>query len=292
MLRPVVISLTCIGLLAACSAGPTEEELAQITLLQADLAEIEAELLELRDETAEEGGLVGALLKARLETSELTRDLLAQRIVALESGAPVTSSVLSVLPDDSAATALMTEIATQREAVARAEGEASAYGSGSLLHGLGLMSVATEKMTLAMLRQRYLAAKYGLVAPSIEWDPGAGASSSGTGESAADMGSGLPRVTPMDECLEIDEFDSSEIDRNNVYVEMSWKVDLSNSCDRPMTVRTTFTFYDADDFVLDSDFEYVNVPPNGVGRARGTLLVSPVQTANRIARQGVQISGR
>ena len=79
---------------------------------------------------------------------------------------------------------------------------------------------------------------------------------------------------------------------NDVFTELAWKADVTNSCSQPFSVRVNFTIYDKDEFELDSDSEDVLVPPSGVGKARGKMLVSPPEKARRMARQGVSLSAR
>jgi hypothetical protein len=51
-----------------------------------------------------------------------------------------------------------------------------------------------------------------------------------------------------------------------------------------------FTIYDKSEFELDNDTQNVYVPANGVGKARGKMLVSPPEKARRMAKQGVTMS--
>jgi hypothetical protein len=85
---------------------------------------------------------------------------------------------------------------------------------------------------------------------------------------------------PAAECLEIVEFDSSTLDRNDTFVELGWKVEISNTCAQPFSVYAQFAIYDADDFELDNGSEAVMVPANGSAIARGTMLVSPTSKVN------------
>jgi hypothetical protein len=93
-------------------------------------------------------------------------------------------------------------------------------------------------------------------------------------------------------CLKIVTFDSSVLSSNDVYTELAWKVDVANSCAKGFGVRVNFAIYDKDEFELDFDSEKVFVPVNGVGKARGKMLVGPPEKARRMARQGASLSTR
>jgi hypothetical protein len=100
------------------------------------------------------------------------------------------------------------------------------------------------------------------------------------------------QTNPAKKCIEVGEFDSSILERNSAFVQLSWKADLKNSCSTPYRVRVRFVISDKDDFELDSDEETVIVPANDIGKARGRMLVSPPDKAARIAKQGVRISAQ
>ena len=77
---------------------------------------------------------------------------------------------------------------------------------------------------------------------------------------------------------------------NDTFVELAWKVDVTNSCQQAFRVSVTFMIYDSDDFELDSDDEAILVPSNGTGNARGTMLVSPPSKARRMSKQGASLA--
>jgi hypothetical protein len=161
-------------------------------------------------------------------------------------------------------------------------------------------AVATNRNTLAMLEQQYFIAKYGLAVPIVAAalpvptvtgstvTSTAGPAAAGSAAPASGAGT---RPSAAD-CLRIDTFDSSVLSTNDVFTELAWKVDVSNSCTDAFSVRVTFTIYDDDEFELDSDSKDVYVPPGGTGKARGKMLVAPPEKARRMARQGVSLSLR
>jgi hypothetical protein len=142
-----------------------------------------------------------------------------------------------------------------------------------------------------MLEQQYFIAKYGLAMPTM---PQAAGSAAPPPANAGRKATAGPATTGSraSECLKIETFDSSVLSSNDVFTELSWKADVMNSCSEPFSVRVNFTIYDKDEFELDSDTEDVLVPANGVGKARGKMLVSPPEKARRMARQGVSLSAQ
>jgi hypothetical protein len=115
-------------------------------------------------------GLLKTLVALRRETLEATQALVRQRIHALKAGAPITVTTPAIKPNPEKAVALDEEIATTQEAVRRARAEAARY-SGGLIKAMLDTNVATTEVTLAMLTQARLAAKYGLFIPAIRSDP-------------------------------------------------------------------------------------------------------------------------
>ena len=206
------------------------------------------------------------LITLRLEILRTNHALIQQRIHALESGAEIDIIVIGSEPDPELAANLLVEIEDQRTKISEAEQEAARY-SGGLVQAMALSAVATQRNTLAMLEHKYFSAEYGLAAPMPTASPEAGVASGAAPEA--------PASNPAADCLKIEDFDSSVLDRNVVYVELAWRVNVANSCGQPFQVSVSFSIYDSNDFELDSDDEAVLVPANETGVARGTMLVSP-----------------
>ncbi len=113
-----------------------------------------------------QGGLVKALIAARLEILRTTEALVWQRIHAVESGAPVVLQVPTTQPNSNRATELQQEISNQEKTLSFLRTDAARY-VGGLVHSLKLTAVATQEQTVALLQQNMLTAKYGLaIAPS------------------------------------------------------------------------------------------------------------------------------
>ena len=240
------------------------------------------------------GGLVKSLISVRIELLRINIALVQQRIHALESGAPIDLVISASVPDEQRAAQLAAEIQEQRDRVAAARAEADRF-SGGLVQAISESSAATARNTLALLEQQYLIAKYGLAFPSCSSQAEA---QNSTRIPTAEVLTIDPLVTPPAvtakdpdaSCLKISAFDSSVLSANEVYVELAWKVDISNSSERPFNVQVQFTIYDSDDFELDSDTEQIVVPSKGIGKARGKMLVSPPAKARRMTKQGARFS--
>ena len=219
-----LIALKIVGLLfvtvTACASQAqqlTPEERQTITQLQGELGRVESEI-----ESAEEdnrtysGGLIKTLITLRLEILKTNHALIQQRIHALESGAEIDITVIGSEPDPELAANLLVEIEDQRTKITEAEQEAARY-SGGLVQAMALSAVATQRNTLAMLEQKYFSAEYGLAAPMPTASPEAGVAGGATPVA--------PPSNPAADCLKIEDFDSSVLDRNNSFVELAWRVE-------------------------------------------------------------------
>jgi hypothetical protein len=110
------------------------------------------------------GGLIKALIALRLEILKTNEALIQQRIHAIESRAKITVETVATKADPERAKQLQAELTKQELKVSEAEAKASIY-SGGLVGAMAMMGAATERNSLAMLRQQYLIAKHGLASP-------------------------------------------------------------------------------------------------------------------------------
>lgn len=157
-----------------CKSGLSPEDVKLVETLKAEQQAVAREIADAeKDATKYQGGLVLSLINVRLETLRGTEALLGQRVHAIESGAPVTVQIPATKPDPARAAELVKEIDTQTAALAAAQAEADKY-SGGLVHAMALSTVATNAQTLAMLRQSYVIAKFGLASPMLAPAPNAG----------------------------------------------------------------------------------------------------------------------
>lgn len=143
--------------------------------IEADIAERRRNVQDARDEADRyAGGLIKLTLLSRLATEQETLAALEQRHMVLKHGLPsppglVPAAVTTVPPE--ALAGIEADIAATRDSIASGEREASRY-SGGLIYVTILSRLATERTTMAMLEQRRLAIKHGLlmVPPSTAAD--------------------------------------------------------------------------------------------------------------------------
>jgi hypothetical protein len=161
-MRGRIASGLLVGLLiAGCSHSLTPKQKAQITALDSQLDAVKTELTAAKAKDAEyTGGVVKAFVSVRVQILATTKDLLEQRIQAVESGAPMTVKVDATKPDPKRAEELAKELATQEQAAKVAD--AKAAGAGGLVGAMLQSAAATEQNTVALLRLQYVSAKYGL----------------------------------------------------------------------------------------------------------------------------------
>ncbi len=149
----------------------TPERRQKLEELRSELNAIKKEISEAEAKDASlAGGLVKALVGARIETLKTTEALIQQRIYALEAGAKITVETKGTQANPEEAAKLEKEIQTQEAQLRSAQEEAAQY-SGGLVQALKLSAIATHEQTLAMLRQRYLIAKFGLAMPKYSTVP-------------------------------------------------------------------------------------------------------------------------
>jgi hypothetical protein len=290
----VVAFFLCFSSASVAQTTPAQKQL--VSGLKTELDRIRSDIaLAQSDDAKYDGGLIKSLIALRLQVLYTNAALVEQRIMSLESGVRARIVPIATNPDPARASELAREIESTRAKVQEGRREADRY-SGGLTQAMAEATVATQRNTLAMLEQQYLFAKFGVAFPSGEVAPVAGskASSQGPARSAAPSGSATARApaagNSVATCLKIQDFDSSVLSTNTVYTELAWKADVSNSCSESFSVKVTFTIYDKDEFELDSDSQQINVPANGVGKARGKMLVSPPDKASRMTKQGASLS--
>jgi hypothetical protein len=192
----IAVGLAVLLLATACSSGPSEADLAEITALEAELATLQSEIAAADTKASElDGGLASDLLSNRLEILRTTEALIQQRIHALESGASITTTITAGEPDLELAETLEGEIEKQEEALEAARADAAANSAG-LIGQIQQTTVAYMEQTLVALKSRYLAAKYGLPIARIQVaaDASTKDSGSGSGDSSTDVADEI--VTP------------------------------------------------------------------------------------------------
>jgi hypothetical protein len=162
--RIAVLTVMLLALLMGCAKKLSPEQQAQADALRGELAVVTKEVTDAAASSEQySGGFLKLLTTMRLEILRTNQALIQQRIHAIESGTPVTVATTVTNPDQSLAKSLADEIMKQTITTEDADRKAAGY-TGGLLGMMALMNAATERNTLAMLRQRFLVAKYGLAA--------------------------------------------------------------------------------------------------------------------------------
>lgn len=132
--------------------------------LREEVAEIEREIAEAEAELAGyDGGLVVALIQARVETLKLTRAILENQLAAAGGGTVTEVTVPVAAPDAARAAEILQDIEAQMAVIRKAEAEAA--NAGGLVGALAVSRVLTEKLTLASLRGAWMTARYGSILP-------------------------------------------------------------------------------------------------------------------------------
>ena len=162
MLRKLVICIGCAVILWACTSGLNSEQQAQVQALRVELEATKKEVAvaEMKD-VQYTGGAIKSFTTLRIEILKTNEALLQQRIQSIESGAKITIQTGATSPDPERAKNLEAEIAKQEQKVSEALSKANS-SSGGLVGTMAQMGAVTEANTLALLRQQYLIAKYGL----------------------------------------------------------------------------------------------------------------------------------
>lgn len=162
-MRQTILSiLLAVSFLGGCTRNLSPESQAQVQALRAELESTKKEVSAAEAQRARQsGGLLDTLVAIRLEILKTNAALIEQRIHAIESGAKVTVEIVATKVDLERAKQLEAELAKQELKVSEAERKASA-SSGGLIGAMAMMSTATERNTLAILRQQYLVARFGL----------------------------------------------------------------------------------------------------------------------------------
>jgi len=153
------------ALLLAVSIGLVTASLAQSSVAD-DLTQVRQQIISTEQELAQySGGLVKALIQARLETLRLSEAMLAQKELAEKSGATFSYTLAAVPPDEKKAAELLGDIAEAEKELAHLETEAARY-SGGLVGAMAQSNVATQRQSIAMLKQAYYMGHYGLYQPT------------------------------------------------------------------------------------------------------------------------------
>lgn len=164
-----ILAVVAVGLAAALGIVVHEPAVSTVEI-DRDRVSVTAELSSATSEADKyEGGLVKALLSARVETLRHTLAMLDQkrtsliRRIALDY--TIDSKAISPASDE-VLNGILDELRAAEARIMTDKKDAEKY-SGGLVHGLKLATIATEELSAAQLRMRFYTAKYGLALPSI-----------------------------------------------------------------------------------------------------------------------------
>lgn len=135
---------------------------AQIDALKDESSRINKEIQDAEaKDAALAGGLVKALIQARIELLKTNAELVRQRIHAAESGTKIKIRIEGIHPNPKRAAELKEEMESVDKEIADKEAESAQY-RGGLVKAMIESSIATMYNTRAMLQAEYLKAKYGI----------------------------------------------------------------------------------------------------------------------------------
>lgn len=200
-MRSVFVGLPVLAILLSTATTPAFSQDASvpaavigITALDEELAGITREIdAAENDLKAYEGGLLVALVQARIETLKLTHAILQNRIAADKGDAVTEVTVPIRTPDTERAKEISAEIENQNQIIAQAEADTA--NAAGLVGALAISRVLTEKLTLAGLRGALMEAKYGSILPVDVAAVPLRATPEATSQTAATGGSSDPAST-------------------------------------------------------------------------------------------------
>jgi len=142
------------------------------------------------------------MIQSRIAAMRVTDALVEQRIKSIETGARMTIEAPSSKPDPGLAASLDSEASAQRLKIEQARVEADRY-SGGLIKAQKESTIATMESTLAMLEQKSLISKYGLVLPSAAAPSLSAVAATQPNVKAVPSQKATRKVLPQDELLKV-----------------------------------------------------------------------------------------
>jgi hypothetical protein len=275
-------SLILVLFFAARSYGQT---------LEADIKQVQSDITETQAEDARySGGLIKALIGARLQILKQTESMLTQRRMAKAAGIAITYAIdgKSYVASPAARAELPTlaaEIGRLDLQITAGRVEVAKY-SGGLVQAMTLSTVATQEQTRAMLEQKRLSITYSLPLYALPSASNAAPESSQT--SPAPAATAPARAKP----LEILDVASRITESNTVWSRFAWKLTVKNLTAATQTFEATIEFQDKDGFIVDSDSERGLALTAGEERVfTGNKLIT-ADSVGKVARTNAKISGR
>jgi len=193
-----------------------------VEALRIEQTQINESIKQAKDEDSKlSGGLIKALIGARLQLLEINAALVQQRIHALESGAKIKVKLYEAKPNPERARNLKAEIESIKTEIKTREEEIAQY-RGGLIKVTLMSSVATMNNTLAMLQNEYLKAKYGIYwMPDTKGKPKSTASSTPEKKPSKSTGADKSILIPT---IANKRFQTYKYD-DNIWFDVTWNTD-------------------------------------------------------------------
>lgn len=158
VLIAVVMAMIAIPLAQALHAQSTIDLRAELATLQGEIADAMETVSSQSDSTLQ------GIARQRLESLELSKSIILNRIYAIEGGQALTLVVPAVRPDPQRAGEIQTSMIQTESRLQQALIDAESFEG--VQKSLALSRAETEKLALAQLRLAYFQAKYGLFIPA------------------------------------------------------------------------------------------------------------------------------
>jgi hypothetical protein len=215
----IVVALLLASWGTSCFAAKSEESLESLRVEQSQINET---INQAREEDSKlSGGLIKALIEARLELLQINSALIQQRINALESGAKIKVKLYEAKPDLERARNLKSEMDSIKSEIKAKEEEIAKY-RGGLIKVTLMSAVATMNNTLAMLQTEYLKAKYG-----IYWMPDTNNKAKSTASSFSV--NKVATSTESDEVILVPTITNKRYEKykydDNIWFDITWNTD-------------------------------------------------------------------
>jgi hypothetical protein len=264
-----MFAILLLGVVPACAQQPTAAEKVEADArIAAELTEVENQIKEAETQDAKyTGGLIKALIAARLETLRQTKAMLQQRAKAqnLNVALRYTIDGKAFAPPPTASqeiAGIESELTATRLKIAVEEADAARY-SGGLVLAMKLSSIATMHQTEAMLDQKRLSLKYGLP-QYLGFQTSAPASQAVT----------APRPSVKESLFDIVSVDAKVTESNSTWWKYAWKVTIRNRDASSHAYRVMVEFHDKDGFIVDTDDADGAVQANAEDTITGFALVT------------------
>jgi len=158
----VLAAVACLSIVACHKIELSEQDKAKVASIKVEIENIEKEVaLAEKDISQGATGLIPTLQHTRIEADKLTISILRQHAAAIESGGGITLTAPATNPNPALAAEIESEMKAADTELNKTKAESSHY-SGGLIKVTIDARAAAQELTLAMLKQKYLAAKYGL----------------------------------------------------------------------------------------------------------------------------------